>query len=455
MDAIRFIGAVALAGTLAGCAGTTGLDTGGFGTVPPAVVKPALPPVAQTIPAPSPQQVAVAAPRARIAPPPTVRVPAAPVAPPSYIAAPSRIAPPVVAAPPVMVQRAAPQYVPEPVIATVPAPVAIPAPAPVQVVRAPEPTYTPVGDMDAVAAAPAPPPAAPAAPAPTYEQVAQVRPVRPVPRVRAMAPIRDEPADSRADRRATNSELRQHARKGYRRNAALRAGGPASAIRSNFTPAFGTKLEQAALERLNPRVRYDARYVKIGYPWGDVDEATGVCTDVVIRSYRALGIDLQELVHEDMKRAFRAYPSRRIYGLTKADPNIDHRRVVNLEAFFERTGAAIPIGTKPDDFVPGDVVTWRLSGNEPHIGIVVADRDPRTGMPLVKRLLHAKALIRRDPHPGNAPFAIHLRHRVFGDIGRSSAIAGKTSASDSAQAVARVRTVFMAKSFRLRSGILT
>jgi len=339
MDAIRFIGAVALAGTLAGCAGTTGLDTGGFGTVPPAVVKPALPPVAQTIPAPSPQQVAVAAPRARIAPPPTVRVPAAPVAPPSYIAAPSRIAPPVVAAPPVMVQRAAPQYVPEPVIATVPAPVAIPAPAPVQVVRAPEPTYTPVGDMDAVAAAPAPPPAAPAAPAPTYEQVAQVRPVRPVPRVRAMAPIRDEPADSRADRRATNSELRQHARKGYRRNAALRAGGPASAIRSNFTPAFGTKLEQAALERLNPRVRYDARYVKIGYPWGDVDEATGVCTDVVIRSYRALGIDLQELVHEDMKRAFRAYPSRRIYGLTKADPNIDHRRVVNLEAFFERTGA--------------------------------------------------------------------------------------------------------------------
>ena len=156
-------------------------------------------------------------------------------------------------------------------------------------------------------------------------------------------------------------------------------------------------------------MRYDPRYVKIGYPWGDVPETTGVCTDVVIRSYRTLGIDLQSLVHDDMRLAFNAYPSRRIYGLRKADPNIDHRRVVNLEAFFERSGASIPVGSSPDDFQPGDILTWRLSGTEPHIGIVVSDRDPRTGYPLVVHNLGAGVrkddLISLSPPEGHFRFA--------------------------------------------------
>jgi len=385
MNAIRFIGALALAGMLAGCAGTKDIDPGASAALKdPAPVK-----TVKAVPAPQPK----AAPSARVA---KSRAPALPerVAPaPRYRAA-KPVAAPRVATVPVAPAPAPSRYVPAPTYEPVKT-VAAPRPEPVyqpvesvETVRAAESQYTAVGDLDA--------PVAPVAtaPVPTYEKVAALAPPS-LPRIGAtMQPIRDDPKDGRNGRRAAKNETRQHARKGYRRNAALRAGGPKPKLRSRYTPAFGMELEQAALGRLNPRIRYDARYVKIGYPWGDVDEATGVCSDVIIRSYRALNIDLQQMVHEDMKRAFRAYPSKRIYGLKRADPNIDHRRVVNLEAFFERTGASIPVGKKPGDFKPGDVLTWRLSGNEPHIGIVVSDLDPRSGYPLVVHNLGAG--VRKD-----------------------------------------------------------
>ena len=134
---------------------------------------------------------------------------------------------------------------------------------------------------------------------------------------------------------------------------------------------FANQLSNAALERLRSNVRYDGSYVKIAYPGGDVSPFTGVCTDVIIRSYRKLGIDLQEQVHRDMSVAFNSYPNPKKWGLSKPDPNIDHRRVYNLRKFFERRGAALPITHNPKDYKPGDLVTWMVGPNLPHIGIVV------------------------------------------------------------------------------------
>jgi uncharacterized protein YijF (DUF1287 family) len=133
------------------------------------------------------------------------------------------------------------------------------------------------------------------------------------------------------------------------------------------------RLVAAALERTGHRVTYDGSYRRIGYPGGDVPDHVGVCTDVVIRSYRALGIDLQRLVHEDMKADFEAYPD--LWGLTRPDPNIDHRRVPNLQTYFRRQGAELPVTRDPADYRPGDLVTWMLPRNLPHIGIVVDRRS--------------------------------------------------------------------------------
>ena len=136
-------------------------------------------------------------------------------------------------------------------------------------------------------------------------------------------------------------------------------------------------LVAAAKERLNHFVVYDGSYQRLDYPNGDVDPNRGVCTDVIVRSYRALGIDLQQLVHEDMKAHFDQYPN--IWGLAKPDSNIDHRRVPNLETYFSRSGAALPVSDKTENYQPGDIVTWRLSGSGlPHIGIV-SDQKAQTG----------------------------------------------------------------------------
>jgi len=137
--------------------------------------------------------------------------------------------------------------------------------------------------------------------------------------------------------------------------------------------SFGSQLAAAALERTNESITYDPAYYKITYPGGDVPEGKGVCTDVVIRSYRALGIDLQQLVHEDMKQNFRIYPQ--LWNLQAPDTNIDHRRVPNLQRFLNRFGEEIPLAEeakqKIDDFGYGDVVAWRLPHGATHIGIVV------------------------------------------------------------------------------------
>jgi uncharacterized protein len=134
---------------------------------------------------------------------------------------------------------------------------------------------------------------------------------------------------------------------------------------------FLRALVAAAVERTHRTVRYDPAYVRIPYPGGDVPADTGVCTDEVIRSYRAVSVDLQKEVHEDMERNFSAYPRKWRWLLGHTDPNIDHRRVPNLIVFFRRHGETLPITTLAGDYRPGDLVTWDLGGGVPHIGIVV------------------------------------------------------------------------------------
>jgi hypothetical protein len=136
----------------------------------------------------------------------------------------------------------------------------------------------------------------------------------------------------------------------------------------NSQSRFGATLADSALTLTRQAVHYDPSYFRIAYPNGDVPVNRGVCTDVVIRAYRKLGIDLQERVHNDMVRHFDSYPRK--WGLNKPDPNIDHRRVPNLMAFFERHGDTLEITHNPADYHPGDIVCWRLEAGELHIGIV-------------------------------------------------------------------------------------
>lgn len=132
---------------------------------------------------------------------------------------------------------------------------------------------------------------------------------------------------------------------------------------------WAIKLIAAAEKQVGVTTVYDPAYRRLAYPLGDVPMQQGVCTDVVIRAYRAaFGIDLQKLVHEDMKSAFSGYPA--IWGLKRPDHNIDHRRVPNLEHFLKRHGAALPITGSGTDYRPGDLVTQRLPGNLPHIAIL-------------------------------------------------------------------------------------
>ena len=154
-----------------------------------------------------------------------------------------------------------------------------------------------------------------------------------------------------------------------------------------FTPAIavnpissGDKLALDAKKQIGVTISYDPTYRKLDFPRGDVPQETGVCTDVVVRAYRLQNIDLQQLLNVDMKSNFSAYP--KTWGLKSTDKNIDHRRVPNIETFFERHGKTLSI-TDKDSFKTGDIVSWRLPNtNLPHIGIV-SDKAANDGTPLI------------------------------------------------------------------------
>jgi len=136
---------------------------------------------------------------------------------------------------------------------------------------------------------------------------------------------------------------------------------------------FYLQLADSAFALTKQQVAYDPSYFKISYPNGDVPSNKGVCTDVVIRAYRKLGIDLQKEVHEDMKARFDKYPKK--WGLSAPDKNIDHRRVPNLMKFFSMHGTVKKISQDSGDYQPGDIVCWDLGGGITHIGIVARKKS--------------------------------------------------------------------------------
>lgn len=144
---------------------------------------------------------------------------------------------------------------------------------------------------------------------------------------------------------------------------------------------FYKKLSNAAIELTKDKVVYDPRYYTIPYPNGDVPADKGVCTDVIIRAYRKLGIDLQQKIHEDMKANFSKYPKK--WGMKSTDKNIDHRRVPNQATFFSRFGSVKKISDKAEDYIVGDIVTWDLGGGITHIGIVTDRMSADKKRPLI------------------------------------------------------------------------
>jgi uncharacterized protein YijF (DUF1287 family) len=154
----------------------------------------------------------------------------------------------------------------------------------------------------------------------------------------------------------------------------------ATGIANADPPTFPANLLSAASAQIGVTLFYDPRYTRIGYPGGDVPIERGVCTDVVIRAYRALGVDLQQRVHDDMTRHWSAYP--KLWGLRAPDRNIDHRRVPNLATYFTRHGKSLRVSQSDASlYAAGDIVTWRLQSGVPHIGLVTGER--RDGRPLI------------------------------------------------------------------------
>jgi uncharacterized protein len=144
------------------------------------------------------------------------------------------------------------------------------------------------------------------------------------------------------------------------------------AVRPAEVKVTAQDLVRAARAQVGVTTDYDPAYVSLPYPGGDVPAQTGVCSDVVVRAFRGIGIDLQKEVHEDMRANFSKYPKK--WGLKRPDANIDHRRVLNLMTWFARQGKHVPVTSTGGDYRPGDVVSWTLPGNLPHMGII-SDRN--------------------------------------------------------------------------------
>src|SRR6185295_13450631 len=137
--------------------------------------------------------------------------------------------------------------------------------------------------------------------------------------------------------------------------------GPAGAEQN--LSRIGRVLE-GAYQQVGTTTIYDGSYRRLPFPGGDIPLERGVCSDVLVRAYRHAGLDLQLLVNQDMSRSFLSYPQ--LWGLSKPDPNIDHRRVPNLAAFFRRNGTTLPVSARASDYIAGDIVTWRLASGVPH-----------------------------------------------------------------------------------------
>ncbi len=177
---------------------------------------------------------------------------------------------------------------------------------------------------------------------------------------------------------------------------------------SSPEPKASIPLIAAAREQTKIQTRYDPTYTRIAYPGGDVAPNIGVCTDVVIRAYRAIGIDLQKLVHEDMKANFNLYP--KIWGLRAPDTNIDHRRVPNLMVFFKRFGQTLPISNNAADYNPGDLLTTSIGGR-PHISII-SDRRGKMGLGDLMVIQNYGFGVNEDDMLFTWPITGHFRYKI-------------------------------------------
>jgi uncharacterized protein YijF (DUF1287 family) len=160
-------------------------------------------------------------------------------------------------------------------------------------------------------------------------------------------------------------------------------------VRAEQSPSRIGRILEGAYQQVGTTRIYDGSYRRLSFPGGDVPLERGVCTDVLVRAYRHVGLDLQLLVNQDMSHSFQSYP--RIWGLSRPDPNIDHRRVPNLAVFFRRNGTTLPVSIRASDYLAGDIVTWRLASGVPHIGLV-SDRS-HGGRPLVIHNIGAGAQV--------------------------------------------------------------
>lgn len=132
---------------------------------------------------------------------------------------------------------------------------------------------------------------------------------------------------------------------------------------------FSDRLAASALARTKESITFDNSYYEIDFPAGDIPANKGNRSDLIVRAYRGVGIDLQKKVHSDMLENFRSYPQ--VFRRNQADPNIDHRLVKNLDTFFARNGEALEATSESLDYHFGDLVVWRLIDGTKHIGIVV------------------------------------------------------------------------------------
>lgn len=168
----------------------------------------------------------------------------------------------------------------------------------------------------------------------------------------------------------------------------------------------GHLLADAAMGQVGTTTTYDSAYVRLDYPGGDVPMDRGVCTDVVVRALRKLGVDLQVLIHEDMTASFKSYPD--LWGLRRPDRNIDHRRVPNIARYLHRKGKAVPITQDPENYLPGDIVVWRLSDGRLHMGIVSDTLVAGTPRHMIVHNMGAGA--RQEDHLFSFKIAEHFRY---------------------------------------------
>ncbi|WP_035294999.1 DUF1287 domain-containing protein [Clostridium sp. KNHs214] len=172
-------------------------------------------------------------------------------------------------------------------------------------------------------------------------------------------------------------------------------------------------LVNAAREEAKNKTKYKSAYYVGGYP----PKGEGVCTDVIWRAFNGAGIDLKQMVDKDIQDYLKDYPRVK----NAPDPNIDFRRVPNLNVFFQRHALSLTKEVKPFNidnlrqWQPGDIVVF-LEPYE-HIGII-SNKRGKDGVPYIIHNSNPHASEVRNFNLWRAKVAGHYRWR-FSDKAHS------------------------------------